>query len=142
MSLDTKELGRARRIACDVTFASHRLQADLKIKVIPADVARQILIQVALEKSDWLDAVKSASAGNVELNRCGETASGWAYPLLAAQEREAVIGPTEERDLRQTKLLAPRHVDRVVRRHLFTEIMLFAKQAMRGQTCDMNSGLH
>ncbi len=104
MSLDTKELDRARRIAPEVTLASHRLQSDLKNKMIPADVARQILIQVAREKSDWLDAVKSGSAGNAESNRRGETASGWAYRLLAAQGREAVIGPTEERDLRNAGL--------------------------------------
>lgn len=104
LSLDTKELGRARRIAPEVTLASHRLQADLKTKMIPADVARQILIQVAREKSDWLDAIKSGSAGNAESNRRSETASGWAYRLLAAQGREAVIGPTEECDLRNAGL--------------------------------------
>ncbi|MDR7028982.1 hypothetical protein [Rhizobium rosettiformans] len=104
LSLDTKELERARRIAPEVTLASHRLQADLKTKMIPADVARQILIQVAREKSDWLDAIKSGSAGSAESNRRGETASGWAYRLLAAQGRDAVIGPTEERDLRNAGL--------------------------------------
>jgi len=104
LSLDTKELERARRIAPEVTLASHRLQPDLKTKMIPADVARQILIQVAREKSDWLDAVKSRSAGSAESNRRSETASGWAYRLLAAQGREAVIGPTEECDLRNAGL--------------------------------------
>ncbi|WP_159947145.1 hypothetical protein [Rhizobium sp. 18065] len=104
VSLETKELDRARRIAPEVTLASHRLQSDLKTKMIPADVARQILIQVAREKSDWLDAVKSGSARNAESNRRSETAAGWAYRLLAAQGRDAVVGPTEERDLRNAGL--------------------------------------
>lgn len=104
LSLDTKELERARRIAPEVTLASHRLQPDLKNKMIPTDIARQILIKVARETSDWLDAIKSGSSRDPESNRRSETASGWAYRLLAAQGREAVVGPVEEQDLRDAGL--------------------------------------
>ncbi|MFA7413293.1 MAG: site-specific integrase [Rhizobium sp.] len=99
LSLTTKELELARRIAPEVTLVSHRLHPGLKNKMISADDARRILIQVAREKSEYLDAIKSGSSGDAESNRRSETASGWAYRLLAAQGREAIVGPIEEREL-------------------------------------------
>jgi integrase len=106
VSLCTKELELARKIAPGVTLASHRLQPALKSKMISADDARRILIQTAREHSEYLDSIMPVywADRDAETGRRSETCTGWAMRLYAAQGERAVVGSIEERELRAAGL--------------------------------------
>lgn len=103
ISLSTKELHEAKRIAADVTQASERLLPLLRDKMISAEDAKKILVKVALKHSAKLDAVAAneiAYGADIESSRRADIATGWAYRLLAAHGKNARIGEQEVRDMR------------------------------------------
>lgn len=97
LSLHTKESELARRIAPEVALASDRLLPALKSKMISPEDAKRILIQVATEHSNYLDAITSGR--DAQKSRRSEVVSAWAIRLYAAQGENAAIGPVEERAL-------------------------------------------
>lgn len=107
ISLNTKELHEAKKIAADVTQASERLLPLLRDKMISAEDAKKILVKVALAHSAKLDAVAAneiAYGADVESSRRADIATGWAYRLLAAHGKNACIGEQEVRDMRAAGL--------------------------------------
>jgi integrase len=103
ISLSTKELHEAKRVAADVTQASERLLPLLRDKMISAEDAKKILVKVALAHSAKLDAVAAneiAYGADIESSRRADIATGWAYRLLAAHGKNARIGEQEVRDMR------------------------------------------
>lgn len=107
ISLNTKELHEAKKIAADVTQASERLLPLLRDKMISAEDAKKILVKVALAHSAKLDAVAAneiAYGADVESSRRADIATGWAYRLLAAHGKNARIGEQEVRDMRAAGL--------------------------------------
>lgn len=97
LSLNTKEMELARRIAPELALASDRLLPALKSKMISPEDAKRILIQVATEHSNYLDAITSGR--DAQKSRRSEAVSAWAIRLYAAQGENAAIGPIEERAL-------------------------------------------
>ncbi|WPE22623.1 site-specific integrase [Shinella zoogloeoides] len=97
LSLHTKEMELARRIAPEVALASDCLLPALKSKMISPEDAKRILIQVATKHSHYLDAITSGR--DAQKSRRSETVSAWAIRLYAAQGENAAIGPIEERAL-------------------------------------------
>ena len=107
VSLNTKELHEAKKVAADVTQASEQLLPLLRGKMISAEVAAKILKKVALAHSAKLDAVAAneiAYGADVESSRRADIATGWAYRLLAAHGKNARIGEQEVRDMRAAGL--------------------------------------
>ena len=103
LSLNTKDLHEAKRLAAELTLASENLVPLLRDKMISADDAKKILVKVALKHSAKLDAVAAneiAYGADVESSRRADVATGWAYRLLAAQGRNARIGEQEVREMR------------------------------------------
>jgi hypothetical protein len=103
ISLNTKELHEAKKIAADVTQASERLLPLLRDKMISAEDAKKILVKVALRHSAKLDAVAAneiAYGADVESSRKADIATGWAYRLFAAHGINAAIGEQEVREMR------------------------------------------
>jgi len=94
LSLNTKEMELARRIAPELALASDRLLPALKSKMISPEDAKRILIQVATEHSNYLDAITSGR--DARKSRRSEAVSAWAIRLYAAQGENAAIGPIEE----------------------------------------------
>jgi AraC-like DNA-binding protein len=107
VSLNTKELHEAKKIAADVTQASERLLPLLRDNMISAEDAKKILVKVALAHSAKLDAVAAneiAYGADVESSRRADIATGWAFRLLAAHGKNARIGEQEVREMRAAGL--------------------------------------
>lgn len=102
LSLNTKEMELARRIAPEVALASDRLLPALKSKMISPEDAKRILIQVATEHSNYLDAITPGR--DARKSRRSEVVSAWAIRLYATQGENAAIGPIEERVLHAASL--------------------------------------
>ncbi|CUX29335.1 MULTISPECIES: site-specific integrase [Rhizobium/Agrobacterium group] len=107
ISLHTKELGRARVVAPEVTLASHRLLPSLRHNMISPEDAKKILIQAAKQHSFHLDAMMAIGSGagvDAANKRQTEIRTGWAFRLFAAQGINARVGPDEEREMRAAGL--------------------------------------
>ena len=103
LSLNTKDLHEAKRLAAELTLASEKLVPLLRDKMISAEDSKKILVKVALAHSAKLDAVAAneiAYGADVESSRRADVATGWAYRLLAAHGRNARIGEQEVREMR------------------------------------------
>lgn len=136
LSLNTKELELARLIASEVTLANHRLLPSLKSKMISAEDAKRILIQVALEHSSHLDTMMLLRHGDgrtPEDARRSEVSTAWALRLYAAQGQKAAIGSAEERELRSAGLDEEmiKDVARIVRFYQTTGFVNPSKQKLR-----------
>lgn len=102
ISLNTKDLHEAKRLAAELTLASEKLVPLLREKMISAEDAKKILVKVALAHSAKLDAVAAneiAYGADVESSRRADIATGWAYRFLAAHGKNASIGEQEVRDM-------------------------------------------
>ncbi|MBL0370886.1 site-specific integrase [Rhizobium sp. KVB221] len=107
ISLNTKNLDEAKRIAAELTVTSEKIIPLLRDKMISEDHARQILKKVALAHSAKLDAVAAneiAYGADVESSRRADVASGWAYRLFAAHGKNANVGEHELRAMRSSGL--------------------------------------
>ena len=107
ISLRTKFLERAKRLAAEITLVSEHLIRDIRQEMIDPDDAKKILIKVAKKHSAELDVTAAAEVANgedVEASRCSDIVAGWTNRIFAAQGDLARIGPHEQREMKAAGL--------------------------------------
>lgn len=107
ISLNTKNLDKAKRAAAELTLVSEKLAPLLRDNMISEADGIKILKKVALGHSAKLDAVAAneiAYGADVESSRRADIATGWAYRLFAAHGERANVGEHEMRAMQKAGL--------------------------------------